>query len=310
MAWLNNCIKNSLGAHLHAATMVLPGFHKPNEIKLDNMVNSRYNPSIKANKSTRLVEDISQQANIPKQLQQPPQPTKQEQEQAEQRRIIHIPHGSWCPICVKAKGQSIHHRRGGLKEQSLIQLGKRTNQQEVASTHNLDSRGNIAWSLHGNTDIAERPAIIQLAQEAAKGSKGADNPVATIFLTYPSGTRITGSIERFHQTLFTPDNVPETFFPGSTAMTSFQCRWGVQCNSGICNFGEVVLADIKPMTVNKLDIRNNEQKTEGIWLGKTTNGGEHIIAWDCHEGQFRQGLLLHPEFDKVDIKVTMGQEGL
>eukprot|EP00971_Amphidinium_carterae_P225529 4473083-Amphidinium_carterae.1 len=35
----------SFGAHLHAAAMVLPGFHKPNEIKLDNSVNSRYNPS-------------------------------------------------------------------------------------------------------------------------------------------------------------------------------------------------------------------------------------------------------------------------
>eukprot|EP00971_Amphidinium_carterae_P041180 808624-Amphidinium_carterae.1 len=36
---------HSLGAHLHAAAMVLPGFHKPNEIKPDNSINSRYNPS-------------------------------------------------------------------------------------------------------------------------------------------------------------------------------------------------------------------------------------------------------------------------
>eukprot|EP00971_Amphidinium_carterae_P024077 475284-Amphidinium_carterae.1 len=33
-----------------------------------------------------------------------------------------MPYRSWCPICVKAKGQSVHHRRRALKEQSLIQL--------------------------------------------------------------------------------------------------------------------------------------------------------------------------------------------
>eukprot|EP00971_Amphidinium_carterae_P349880 6491279-Amphidinium_carterae.1 len=33
-----------------------------------------------------------------------------------------MPYRSCCPICVKAKGQSVHHRQGGLKEQSLIQF--------------------------------------------------------------------------------------------------------------------------------------------------------------------------------------------
>eukprot|EP00971_Amphidinium_carterae_P237425 4713208-Amphidinium_carterae.1 len=79
-------------------------------------VNTRYDP----NKPTTIivgeVDDISQQANNPK---QPPQSTKQEQEQ---HRITHMPYRSWCPICVKAKGQYVHHRRGALKEQSLIQL--------------------------------------------------------------------------------------------------------------------------------------------------------------------------------------------
>eukprot|EP00971_Amphidinium_carterae_P274853 5453888-Amphidinium_carterae.1 len=32
------------------------------------------------------------------------------------------------------------------------------------------------------------------------------------------------------------------------------------------------------MTGSKLVNRNNEQKIEGIWLGKTTNGGDHIVA--------------------------------
>eukprot|EP00971_Amphidinium_carterae_P292775 5812538-Amphidinium_carterae.1 len=107
------------GAHLHAAAMVLPWFHKPNEIKLDETINSRFNPSKPTTLIVGEVEDISQQANIPKQLRQPPQPTKQEQEQ---HHITHMPFRFWYPICVKAKGQSVHHRRGGLKEQSLIQL--------------------------------------------------------------------------------------------------------------------------------------------------------------------------------------------
>eukprot|EP00971_Amphidinium_carterae_P102394 2027207-Amphidinium_carterae.1 len=33
-----------------------------------------------------------------------------------------MPYRSWCPICVKAKGQPNHHRKGAVKEQSLIQL--------------------------------------------------------------------------------------------------------------------------------------------------------------------------------------------
>eukprot|EP00971_Amphidinium_carterae_P291486 5786554-Amphidinium_carterae.1 len=99
--------------------MVLPGLHKPNEIKIDMAVSTRYDPSKPTTVIVGEVEDISQQANPPKQLRQPPQPTKQEQEQ---HRISHMPYRSWCPICVAAKGQSVHHRRGALKEQSLIQL--------------------------------------------------------------------------------------------------------------------------------------------------------------------------------------------
>eukprot|EP00971_Amphidinium_carterae_P214101 4248914-Amphidinium_carterae.3 len=82
---------------------VLPGFHKPNEIKLDETINSRYNPSKPTTLIVGEVEDINQQANINKQLRQPPQPTKQKQEQ---HRITHMQYRSWCQICVKAKGQS------------------------------------------------------------------------------------------------------------------------------------------------------------------------------------------------------------
>eukprot|EP00971_Amphidinium_carterae_P350661 6491675-Amphidinium_carterae.2 len=64
----------------------------------------------------------------------------------------------------------------------------------------------------------------------------------------------------------------------ATDQTNYQRRWGLQYNSSICNFGEIVFADIKPITVDKLTFRNNEQKVEAIRLGKTTNGGEHIVA--------------------------------
>eukprot|EP00971_Amphidinium_carterae_P041562 816197-Amphidinium_carterae.2 len=94
-----------IGAHPHIASMVLPGFHTPNEIKFDNTVQTR--------------SGLSQQANIPRELRLPAQPTKQEQDE---HRITHLPDRSWCPICVKAKGQPTHHRKGALKEQSILQL--------------------------------------------------------------------------------------------------------------------------------------------------------------------------------------------
>eukprot|EP00971_Amphidinium_carterae_P048948 964526-Amphidinium_carterae.4 len=81
-----------IGSHLHVVSMVLPGFHTPNEIQVDNTVNT----------------ELSQQTNISRQLRQPPQPTQQEQEE---HRITHMPYRSWCPICVKAKGQPQHHNK-------------------------------------------------------------------------------------------------------------------------------------------------------------------------------------------------------
>eukprot|EP00971_Amphidinium_carterae_P108450 2147478-Amphidinium_carterae.1 len=70
--------------------------------------------------------------------------------------------------------------------------------------------------------------------------------------------------------LGTPDNALESLLPWVLQHTCFAInRYLVHT--------DVVLADIKPITVNKLDIRNKE-KTEGIWFGTTTNSGEHIIA--------------------------------
>eukprot|EP00971_Amphidinium_carterae_P301720 5994116-Amphidinium_carterae.2 len=107
----------SRGAHIHAAAIVLDGFYKPHNIYLDSDFNSRYNPSLPTTVLVGEVEEVSQQADIPRQLRQPPQLTKKEQEE---HRLTHMPYRPWCPICVKSKGQPVHHRRGGLKEQSVL----------------------------------------------------------------------------------------------------------------------------------------------------------------------------------------------
>eukprot|EP00971_Amphidinium_carterae_P149426 2962694-Amphidinium_carterae.1 len=92
----------SRGAHTHAAAIVLDGFYRPHNIYLDSGFNSRYNPSLPTTVLVGEVDEVSQQADIPRQLRQPPQPTKKEQEE---QRLTHMPYRSWCPICVKSKGQ-------------------------------------------------------------------------------------------------------------------------------------------------------------------------------------------------------------
>eukprot|EP00971_Amphidinium_carterae_P211780 4202414-Amphidinium_carterae.3 len=135
------------------------------------------------------------------------------------------------------------------------------------------------------------------------------NSLATFFTTFTSRTRSSGTIspntvctmpcnqiritelvDRYN--LQSPDSVSEQFLPWvpqhasftinrylvhSDGMTYYQCRWGVQYNAAICNFGKILLADIEHITVNKLAIKNNEQKIDDIWFGKTTNSGGHII---------------------------------
>eukprot|EP00971_Amphidinium_carterae_P278718 5533075-Amphidinium_carterae.2 len=172
--------------------------------------------------------------------------------------------------------------------------------------------------------VDNEPAILSLAQTAAKE------------LTIPWRTsapyehQSQGAIERFHKTLFAqvrairfdlldrynlgqPDNVPEKLLPWilqhscftinrylvhSDGLTNYQRRWGVKYNAAICNFGEMVLADVKHVTNQKLAIRNQEQKVEGMWLGKTTNG-EHIIALKNNGGQSttREACRLNVEDD-------------
>eukprot|EP00971_Amphidinium_carterae_P041272 810416-Amphidinium_carterae.1 len=139
-------------------------------------VNTRYDPNKPTTVIVGEVEDSNQQANIPKQLRQPPQPTKQEQEQ---HRITHMPYKSWCPICVKAKGQSVHHRRGALKEESFIQLDYAYTRSSIPT-----------WQ------VDNEPAIKQLAEEAAR------ELTIPWRQSSPHTHQAQGSVERFHQTLF------------------------------------------------------------------------------------------------------------
>eukprot|EP00971_Amphidinium_carterae_P215835 4284197-Amphidinium_carterae.1 len=73
-----------------------------------------------------------------------------------------MPYRSWCPICVKAKGQSVHHQQGARKEQSLIQLDYSYTRSSIPTarkwmegTRNPDLCGNnvFAWQfLHRGKD--------------------------------------------------------------------------------------------------------------------------------------------------------------
>eukprot|EP00971_Amphidinium_carterae_P029583 582125-Amphidinium_carterae.2 len=152
--------------------------------------------------------------------------------------------------------------------------------------------------------VDNEAAVLSLAQTAAKELT---RPWRTSAL-YEHQSQ--GAIERFHKTLFTQvraicfdfvdrcnlgqrDNVPEKLLPWilqqacftinrylfhSDGLTNYQRRWGVKYNAAICNFGEMVLADVKHIANQKLAIRNEEQKVEGTWLGKTTNNGEHACT--------------------------------
>eukprot|EP00971_Amphidinium_carterae_P143627 2845718-Amphidinium_carterae.3 len=124
--------------------------------------------------------------------------------------------------------------------------------------------------------VDNEPAMKQLAEEAPRELS------IPWRQSLPHTHQAQGSVERFHQTLFsqvrairfdlvdrynlgTLDNAPESLLPWilqhacstinrclvhTDGMTNYQRRCGVQHNSAICSFGEVVLADIKPITVN------------------------------------------------------------
>eukprot|EP00971_Amphidinium_carterae_P003173 62343-Amphidinium_carterae.2 len=155
--------------------------------------------------------------------------------------------------------------------------------------------------------VDNKLAILQLAQEAARKltipwihssshSPHGQNPFHKTWFAQCRASRFDW-VDRYN--LQSPDNVSEALLPyvlqyacftinryvvHADGMTNYQRRWSLQCNGAICSFGEIVLADIKPITINKLAIGNNEQKIEGIWLGKTTNSGEHTIATKENNG--------------------------
>eukprot|EP00971_Amphidinium_carterae_P008372 165248-Amphidinium_carterae.1 len=89
--------------------MVLPGFHEPNEIKLDSLVNSRYNPSKPTTLIVGEVEEISQQATL-RQGQRTMNPSSTRRSEG---------------TIFDASGLCLHSF-------------KRANQQEVAGSHNTN----------------------------------------------------------------------------------------------------------------------------------------------------------------------------
>eukprot|EP00971_Amphidinium_carterae_P348779 6490668-Amphidinium_carterae.4 len=91
MAWTRMVEQLHLhGAHLHAVAMVLPGLHNPMRSRLTGQ--STQGTTLQSlTVIVGEIKDIRQQANIPKQLRQPPQPTKQEQEQ---HQSTHMPYDS------------------------------------------------------------------------------------------------------------------------------------------------------------------------------------------------------------------------
>eukprot|EP00971_Amphidinium_carterae_P144439 2862311-Amphidinium_carterae.9 len=64
-----------------------------------------YNEQIHSASQSQLimgeVEDLSNQAYVPRQLRQPYQPSTIDMAE---HRLTHMPYRSWCPICVKVKG--------------------------------------------------------------------------------------------------------------------------------------------------------------------------------------------------------------
>eukprot|EP00971_Amphidinium_carterae_P204356 4055131-Amphidinium_carterae.2 len=140
--------------------------------------------------------------------------------------------------------------------------------------------------------VGNEPAIKQLAEEAAH----------ELTIRWRQSSSHTpqgqGSVERFHQTLYLVHN---------DGMTSYQRRWGIQCKAAMCNFGEVVLADSKPITVNKLDIRQQGKRKKHMafgWERQPTVASTSLPQWT------RQEKNIHKTCDKVDTGVRVGQEGL
>eukprot|EP00971_Amphidinium_carterae_P188250 3736773-Amphidinium_carterae.2 len=226
-----------IGTHLHMTCMVLPGFYNPNEIQLGQTIHTRYSRTSPTTLIVGDVEELSQQTNIPRQLKQPAQLTKQEREE---HRITHMPYRSY---------------RFGAQAVSKPKDNPHTTEKARSNNHGYN------WTMSTSDPTNRHEKKWQ---------------VHTI-LTGVETTTGQGAVERFHKTLFAQCralrfDLVDRYLVHADGQTTYQRRWGLQYNSVICNFGEIVLADIKPITVD------NEQGTKAIWLGKTTNSGEHSVA--------------------------------
>eukprot|EP00971_Amphidinium_carterae_P042382 832920-Amphidinium_carterae.2 len=272
-----------IGSHLYVAAMVLPGIHNHEEVQVASSIRTRYNAASQSQLIVGEVEVLSNQAFVPRQLRQPHRPSTIEMQE---HRLTHTAYRSWCPICVKAKGQPNDNRKGVRKGAITDTIGLRLVAYIKSTTGNnvntgIETIGSSSWrtALEDQFFKDNELAILSFAQAAAK------ELTIPWRRSAPYEHQSQGATERFHKTLLA--QVPIRFDlvyrcslgqPDFDGLTNYQRRWGVKYNAAICNFVEMVLADVKHITNQKLAIRNQEQKVEGMWLGKTTNNGEHIIA--------------------------------
>eukprot|EP00971_Amphidinium_carterae_P306775 6096581-Amphidinium_carterae.2 len=146
-----------------------------------------------------------------------------------------MPYRSWRPICVKTKGQPTHHKKGALKEQSILQLdyayigsnkkwqvhtivtGVETTTGMCLAILSTSKKGPTKYQLtqikklvmengFGQTIIQldNEEAILQFAQEAARGDKVLWNDSTRQCLhtaVHYDSTWLTGTTYT-HQTMF------------------------------------------------------------------------------------------------------------
>eukprot|EP00971_Amphidinium_carterae_P349466 6491032-Amphidinium_carterae.2 len=135
------------------------------------------NPSLSTTVLIGEVEDISQQACIPRQLRQPPQPTKKEQDE---HRSTHT---STLQVVVSnmREGQrttstsSTRRSQRTIGDTARLRLRKVqfAHSKEVASSHNLDLRRDNDRTLYGNPYISQRcdKASVDTIEEIRDGER-------------------------------------------------------------------------------------------------------------------------------------------
>eukprot|EP00971_Amphidinium_carterae_P349982 6491326-Amphidinium_carterae.6 len=241
------------------------------------------------------IEELSQQANILRQLRQPPQPTQQEQEE---HRSTHMPYRSW-PICVKAKGQPTHHRKGAHKEQSLIQLdyayimsNNPSDKKAHAILTGVETTTGLCLAVPTSKKSTTRHQLAQLKKFVTE-NRSCRLTLSQRFTTCKTSSTRTGTIFD-HQTIMSMFLTNHFLGCYNTRASQSPGTWCIQTGSPVTNDEGasstmqksaisvrsfwLTSSTSQTVTVNKLPIGNNEQTVEGWGRQPTVDPGEHIIA--------------------------------